>query len=263
MVRRLVSLLRLPETRAMGPLDDAGNQALMRRILARKPLLRAVYHDFYRQILAGVDGRKPVVELGSGVGFLPRLRPDVITSDILPYQGLDLSFSGLALPFRAGSVGAFVMVDVFHHVQDAGRFLGEMSRCLQPGGRIVMVEPANTRFARFVYRKFHHEGFDLEGAWTMPAGGPLSQANMALPWIVFSRDEGVRQQRFPELQVLARRYHSPLQYLVSGGLSLRQLLPSSLYGPLRQVERWLSPWARILAMFVTVEIEKATIADRP
>lgn len=256
MVCGLASLMKLPEARQMTNLDDAGNQVLMRRIIARKPLLRAVYRDFYGQLLAGVAGLAPVVELGSGAGFLARLRPDIITSDVLPYGGLDVTFSGLHLPFRAGSVGAFVMVDVFHHVQDAARFLAEMSRCLRPGGRIVMVEPANTRFARFVYGGFHHERFDPAGSWQMAPGGPLSQANMALPWIVFSRDEEKRRQMFPELRVRSRAHHSPLQYLLSGGLSIRPLMPMGMYGSLRRLEAWLAPWAHLLAMFMTIDVEK-------
>ena len=46
---------------------------------------------------------------------------------------------------------------------DSYRFLVELERCLKPGGKIVMIEPANTRFSRLIFRRFHHEMFESVG----------------------------------------------------------------------------------------------------
>jgi SAM-dependent methyltransferase len=51
------------------------------------------------------------------------------------------------MPFEDGTADAFVMLDVLHHVPTPAEFCQEASRCLRPGGRIVMIEPANTVFA--------------------------------------------------------------------------------------------------------------------
>lgn len=257
---RLLNLLRLPEARQMANLDDVGNQRLIRRILARKPFLRQVYRHFYRQIIDRLGTQRPVIELGSGAGFFRRLRPDAITSDVLPYSGLDLCFSGTALPFADASLGAIAMVDVFHHVPDAARFLGEMQRCLRPGGRVVMIEPADTWFGRFIYRRFHHEGFDPQAGWCLPPGGPLSTANMALPSIVFIRDRERFAREFPLLALDEVTFFAPLQYLLSGGLSLRQLLPSSAWTAVARLERWLAPFNHRLGMFMIVVLRRRPAA---
>ena len=38
-------------------------------------------------------------------------------------------------------------------------------------------------------KNFHHETFNPEGDWKIPGTGPMSDANGALPFIVFERDK--------------------------------------------------------------------------
>jgi ubiquinone/menaquinone biosynthesis C-methylase UbiE len=48
---------------------------------------------------------------------------------------------GEHLPFPSGSFDRILMVDAFHHVLDQGRTIDELWRVLQPGGRILIIEP--------------------------------------------------------------------------------------------------------------------------
>ena len=84
------------------------------------------------------------VELDSGAGFLRLMAPYAVTSDVLPYEGVDRVFSALDMPFQDKSVSTVMMIDVLHHIKDSRQFFKEMQRCLKPGGKIVMIEPANT-----------------------------------------------------------------------------------------------------------------------
>jgi SAM-dependent methyltransferase len=163
------------------------------------------------------------------------------------------------MPFERASVDAFFMFDVLHHITDPRAFFREALRCLKIGGRIVMIEPANTLWSRFIYKNFHHELFDTQAKWEMDSlqeTGPLSHGNGALPWIIFSRDRRVFENEFPSLRIVRMRNHTPLRYLLSGGLTLRQLVPSFTYPAVKAIEYALSPVNNLLGMFQTIELEK-------
>jgi len=251
----------MDEAALIQDLDDPANLEILRRMIKKKPFLRNIYGDFYQELLADIPAGARIVELGSGAGFIKKFRPDAVVSDILLYKNLDLVFSGTRIPFKSSSVDAFAMIDVLHHVKDPEAFLHEMGRALKIGGQIAMIEPANTAWARFVYTKFHHEGFDPSADWSIPDGGALSQANMALPWIIFSRDRASFAGKFPYFRVSYERRHTPIRYLASGGLTLRQLLPTSLYPAAVFFEKLLSPFSDILGMFMTVKLEKVSRND--
>lgn len=254
----ILDLLRLPEASKISDLDAPEVTLLHRRIIQKKKFLRNLYLDFYRTLASHIPGieQKTCVELGSGGGFIKEIYPRVRTSDVLRLPGVDACFSALAMPFRNGSIDAFLMIDVFHHVPDAFVFLSEMERCLKPGGDIVMIEPANTPWGRFFYQNFHHEPFDPSGAWTFPSDGPLSSANGALPWIVFQRDRAEFERKFPSLELKVFRAHTPIAYLLSGGVSMRQLIPSAGYHPVRALESVLSFAGPVCGMFYTIHLSK-------
>jgi SAM-dependent methyltransferase len=255
---KFIEWLKLPETRNIENLDDPSVTMLHGEILRKKTFLKKVYTDFYRQFRDAVPNPKSkvLVELGSGGGFIKEIIPDVITSDILNVAGVDKVFSATDMPFKDSSVDAFFMFDVLHHIGEPRRFFNEADRCLRPGGKIVMIEPANTGWARFIYRNFHHERFDTRSGWGLDKTGPLSQGNGAMPWIIFVRDMETFEREFPRLKIVSLRNHTPMRYLFSGGFTLRQLVPSFVYPVFKAVEYLLTPADNWLGMFMTVVIEK-------
>jgi SAM-dependent methyltransferase len=250
--------LKLPEVRDIYDLDDPATTLLHGKILQRKSFLKKLYADFYGQFRGAVNqpDNKMLVELGSGGGFIKELIPNAITSDILKVEGVDKVLSATDMPFNDESVDAFVMFDVLHHIYEPRKFFSEAMRCLRPAGRVVMIEPANTAWARFIYKNFHHERFDIKGDWQVDKGGPLTQANGALPWIIFVRDRKIYEREFPGLKIVSIRNHTPFRYLFSGGFTLRQLTPGFLYGPIKTMEFLLTPFNNCLGMFMTVILEK-------
>ena len=250
--------LRLPETRDIKDLDDPATTLLHGRILRRKPFLRQLYADVYKLFKNAVGNpeNKKLVELGSGGGFIKEIIPNAITSDILNGVDVDKVFSATSMPFEDSSVDAFFKFDVLHHITEPRKFFNEAERCLKIGGRIIMIEPSNTPWARFVFTNFHHERFDPKAGWELPKKGPLSQANDAVPWIIFVRDRVIFERDFPRLKVVLLRNHMPLRYLISGGLTLRQLLPGAAYPIIKALEWLMTPANNLLGMFMTVIIEK-------
>lgn len=255
---KLVEWLKLPETIGIKNLDDPATTLLYAEIIRKKPFLKKIYADFYKQFEEATPNpdKKVLVELGSGGGFIKEIIANVITSDILDLPNVDRVFSSSRMPFEDGSVDAFFMVDVLHHIADSRAFFREALRCLKVCGKVIMIEPANTLWSRFIYKNFHQEQFDPHGRWGLEKGGPLSQSNGAIPWIIFCRDRAIFEREFPSLRIMSMRNHTPLRYLLSGGLTLRQLVPSFTYTLVKAVECLLSPLNNWLGMFQTIGLEK-------
>ncbi len=253
-----LDFLRLSEHQKMDNLDDAAATLLHAEILQHKGFLKKLYVDFYTELRVAVGNIKnnTVIELGSGGGFIKDVIPGTLTSDVLPVASVDAVFSACEMPFEDRSIDAIVMIDVLHHIPDVRAFFAEAVRCLKPGGRIAMIEPANTVWSRFIYKNFHHEAFDPQTGWEFESKGPLSTANGALPWIIFHRDRDTFEKSYPQLNILETRIHTPLRYLLSGGFTLRQLTPSWSYCMVKGLEWLFCPFNRWTGMFETIVLEK-------
>ena len=244
-------------------IDAPETTALRARLIRERAFLRRIYEEWYGLIAAAIpagDGR--VVELGAGAGFLGEVVPRLITTDVLPLPSVNTVLDAQALPFAADSLRAIAMTNVLHHLGDAERFFAEAARCVRPGGVLAMVEPWSTPWSRLVYRRFHHEPFEPGATdWRFSASGPLSDANGALPWIVFHRDRERFRLACPQWAVRAIRPLMPFRYLLSGGVSRRGLMPGWSFGFWRTGERLLAPAMNALAMFAFIVVERT--AGRP
>ncbi len=253
----LRSILAHPLTRGRS-IDDPVTTELRRSILISKPFLRAIYEDWYRAILKRVpDGNGSVLELGSGAGFFQQFLPDVITSEVFECAGVQLVADARWLPFPPGALRAIVMTDVLHHIPDAAAFFREATRCLRPGGVVAMVEPWVSSWSRLIYTRLHHEPFEPEvEQWDFPAKGPLSDANGALPWILFERDRKRFEDEFPALTIEEIRPMMPFRYLVSGGVSMRALMPNFTTSAWKMIETACEPQMKRLAMFSLIVVRR-------
>ena len=232
-------------------IDDPQTTILRRRIIREKAFLRKIYQEWYRGIAAALpEGPGCVLELGSGPGFLKEYIPEVITSEVFHCPGVDLVLDGMQLPIANGTLRAILMTDVLHHIPNVRKFLSEAGRCIRPGGVIVMVEPWVSAWSRLVYQNLHHEPFEPEAEqWELQNSKPLSGANGALAWILFERDYQEFKTEFPQWRLTGINHLMPFRYLLSGGISLRTLMPGWAFRPLGWLESLLLPWRKSLAMF--------------
>lgn len=243
-----------PLTRGLD-IDDPGTTELRRRVVKQKPFLRRIYEEWYAAIAAAVPaGEGRVVELGSGPGFLEEFLPGLITSEILYCRGVRVVLDGCALPFRRESLRGIVMTGVLHHLPEPRRFFREAARAVRAGGAVVMHEPWVSPWSRFVYRRLHYEPFDERVGWECAGEGPLSRANNALPWILFERDRAAFEREFPEWRVDRIEPGMPFRYLVSGGVTMRDLMPGAAFDGWRWLERRLEPWMKTWAMFAVIRL---------
>lgn len=235
--------------------DDPATTELRKRIILSKPFLRAIYDEWYTALAKEVPpGNGAILELGSGAGYCSRFIPGVITSEVFFCPTVQLVADAQRLPFPDGSLRAIVFTDVLHHMPDACRFLAEASRCLRDGGKILMIEPWVSAWSRFVYTRFHHEPFRPDAQdWSFDSAGPLSSANGALPWIVFARDRERFETEFPQLVIEEVRPFMPFRYLLSGGVSMRSLMPRFSHAAWARTERMLGSQ---MAMFAFVSVRR-------
>lgn len=235
-------------------IDDPRTTHLRKQLIKAKPFLRLIYEEWYRFLIRELPaGKEPVLEIGSGAGFLKELMPELISSEVFHCPGVDLLLDAHRLPFSDASLRAIVMTDVLHHLITPTRFFEVAGRCVKPDGVLAMIEPWVTPWSRIIYKHLHHEPFDPETPiWELPSGGPLSTANGALAWIIFQRDRERFEREHPEWQIRHIEPVMPFRYLLSGGVSLRSLMPGWSFGFWRQMEDSLSRWMATWGMFAQI-----------
>ncbi len=257
MIHGIRRLLAHPATRGL-EIDDPRTTDMRRSIIESNRFLWRIYDEWYRLVAGHIPiGAGRVLELGSGAGFLGQYIPDLITSEVFACSDIELVLDARRLPFSSASLKAIAMIDVLHHLPEIRAFLTEAQRCLRPGGSIVMIEPWVSAWSRPIYTYLHSEPFD-PGAkdWSFPDVGPLSGANGALPWIIFQRDRHAFESEFRELEIQLVRPFMPFRYLVSGGVSMRPLMPEATFALWRRLEWVFSGWPRHWSMFALIHVKR-------
>ncbi|MBW2130818.1 MAG: class I SAM-dependent methyltransferase [Deltaproteobacteria bacterium] len=230
-----------------------------RRIWERKPILRRLYHRWYRLIGEAIrPGR--TLELGGGSGNLKEFFPGTITSDILFAPWLDVVLDAHFLPFKKESLDNIVLFDVLHHLSRPARFFGEAEKVLRPGGRVVMMEPYVSWFSYVVYRYFHPEGLDGKvdpyGEAFGGSGKEAFKGNQSIPSLMFIKYGRRFAREFPGFRVIRIDTMDFLVYPLSGGFHNPSLCPVFAFPMLERLERWLKPFRSFLAFRMLVVIEK-------
>jgi SAM-dependent methyltransferase len=242
-------------------LDSPDRFEACRAMILGKPSLKAFYEDIYsryRSVAKSQDlPRGSLVEIGSGAGFAKDFVPEIITTDIINYPGIDQVIDGREMPFESGSVAAFFLVNCLHHIPDAESFFREVDRCLAPGGVALIIDQHHGWISRWVLRYAHHEPYNPNAAeWKFESTGPLSGANGALSWIIFQRDKSLFTQRFPKLHVVSYNPITPLFYWLCGGLNPWTLIPKAAIGLFRCLDVFLLRLHPKLGSFVEIKLKK-------
>ncbi len=258
-IRLLKLCLEHPCVRGID-IDSPEAVILRLRIIREKAFLRKLYVEFYKMILRVLpaDYSAPLLEIGSGGGFLKEYIPGLITSEVLKIHAVDTVLDARDIPFKKNSLGGIVMVNVFHHIPSVDSFLKQASFCIKEKGFLLMIEPWVSSWSKFIYKHLHHEPFDSDTEeWGLVNDDfPLSQANSALPWIVFDRDKAVFEQRFPDWKIKNIILHTPFCYLLSGGVSMRSFMPGFLFNFFHGLEKLISLWNKHIAMFALIVLIK-------
>ena len=233
---------------------------IQREIIQSRPLIKRCYDIWYRRLLKDVES-VPVrdghlVELGSGGSYFKELCPGLITSDVV--DGIaEKVIDARRLPFKDTSVRAIFFTHAFHHIPDVELFLSEANRVLVPGGVISMIEVAHTPFSRFFFKRFHPEPYDDSvETWAFDQQNALLDSNQALSWNVFIRDREQFETTFPDLEILQPTYLPWIGYLISGGVTRRNLIPGFLSPLVALADLLLRPLNSLMSLHWHITVQK-------
>jgi SAM-dependent methyltransferase len=231
-----------------------------REIWQKKPVLKAIYQDFYDRIVSHATSGA-TLEIGGGTGNLKEYLPQVITTDIIASPWLDCVCDAQALPLGDGAISNIVAIDVLHHIERPIRFFKEASRLLRPGGRIILLDPAITPLSWFFYHFIHEEPVLLKS--DPLEDGPLSpdrkpfDANQAIPTLLFGKYKEAFSSKFPEFQIIENSFMSLWSYPLSGGFEPWAIIPSFATKPLLAFEKKVEPFlGSTLGFRLLVVLEK-------
>ncbi|NOT23874.1 MAG: methyltransferase domain-containing protein [Nitrospiraceae bacterium] len=229
-----------------------------REVWQRKPLLRQLYRDWYRDIAAWLTPGR-TVEIGGGTGNLKEYASGVCCTDVVSLPWLDAVADAQRLPFQTGSLANLVLFDALHHVENVSLFFDEALRTLKGDGRIIIMDPYISWVSWPVYRYLHPEPVDLTQdplLHTTPlADRRPFDSNQAIATILFEKELTRFRARYPRLAVRQVRRLSFFAYPLSGGFDHPSMLPNCFVAPTLKLEKrlgWLAPFLAF-RLFVVLE----------
>jgi SAM-dependent methyltransferase len=264
MLKKIRSLLVDP--RILNIDHDGEDRILIHnQILSSKKMMRDVFTEFYMECISIADKYFCKVgcelEIGAGVSFFKKIKPELIVTDIVHAPHLDFILDAQNMfQINDSSLRSIYALNVFHHIPNPREFFNELLRVLKPGGGCILIEPFYGPVARPFFNNLHStEHFNAEQqSWESKNNmGVMSNANQALSYIIFIRDREIFNKEFPDLEiVVSRPLTNYLRYLCSGGINFKQLLPDFFTPILRSLEFLLWPASRLSALHHVIAIRK-------
>jgi SAM-dependent methyltransferase len=230
------------EASTVSPSQEAEDRATTLRNRARlgenKNLLfwyRELYRDQFRDLPN--PSTLSILEVGSGTSPLKQFLSNVITSDVLDLDYLDLVFDCHEIDkldaIPGNSIDVITLTNVLHHLKSPIGFLNRAASKLKSGGKVVATEPFFSVLSTPIFKYLHHEpvNFSISEPELDKVQGPLASANIALPWLIFFRRPDWLQRLNDnfDVETMSARPFSALSYMATGGISRKIPIPHFVY----------------------------------
>ena len=152
---------------------------------------RGLYRDQFRNFPN--PAALSMLEIGSGTSPLKQFHLNVLTSDVLDLDYLDLVFDCHEIDklgaIEDSSLDVITLTNVLHHLKSPIAFLNRAASKLKSGGKVIATEPFFSALSTLIFKYLHHEmvDFQISEPELAHVHGPLASANIALPWLIFFR----------------------------------------------------------------------------
>lgn len=248
---------------------DLDHTLANRRRLPHNRNLMLWYQELYRDVFRTVPdiATKRVLEVGSGTSPLTLFLPNVITSDVLMLEHIDLVFDCHDIAdfsrIPDHSIDVITLTNVLHHLRDPIHFLRSATRKLTKGGELFIVEPYFSVLSYPLFKFLHHEPvtFDISRPVLDVVDGPLSSSNQAIPHMIFfSRPDWLRElDDYYELDEMRIGFFTSLAYMATGGISRRFPVPHWMYRSYLALDRTVArALPKLFASFFSVRLVAKT-----
>jgi SAM-dependent methyltransferase len=218
-------------------LSDRADTVRNRERLNKNVNLLYWYEQLYRDQFRSFPEPEnlTILEVGSGVSPLARFYPNVITSDVMELDYLDYVFDCHHIDelndLAPESLDVITLTNVLHHLNKPLDFLSRAVTKLKPGGKIIATEPYFSYLSALIFKYLHHEtvDFSITEPQLREVRGPVTSANIALPWLIFFRNRQWRQALQDNFEISPPRFFTALAYMATGGISRRLPIPAPIY----------------------------------
>jgi SAM-dependent methyltransferase len=250
--------------------EEAKDRATTLRNRARLDANRNLlfwYRELYRDQFKDLPSPETllILEIGSGTSPLKQFHSNIVTSDILQLDYLDLVFDCHEIDkldaIKDNSLDVITLTNVLHHLKSPIAFLNCAAGKLKPGGKVIATEPFFSVLSTAIFEYLHHEPVDfrISEPELGEVQGPLASANIALPWLIFFRRRDWLQRLNDNFDIATRdiRPFTALSYMATGGISHRLPVPRFLYRALFPIDLALSrSFPRLCASFFTITLTR-------
>jgi SAM-dependent methyltransferase len=257
-------------TITVGQTDKAQDCAITLRNRARLSANQNLlfwYRELYRDQFKGFPdpAALSILEVGSGTSPLKQFLSNVVTSDVLELDYLDLVFDCHDIDkfdaIRDESLDVITLTNVLHHLKSPIAFLNRAANKLKSGGKVIATEPFFSLLSTPIFKYLHHErvDFEISEPELKNVRGPLASANIALPWLVFFRrpDWADNLRKNYDVANCSVRFFGAVSYMATGGISHKFPIAAWIYRAFFHMDLFLSRcFPRLCASFFTIVLPR-------
>src|SRR5437773_12014722 len=146
--------------------DRAATLRNRARLDANRNLLfwyRELYRDQFKDLPS--PETLSILEIGSSKSPLKQFLLNVVTSDVLDLEYLDLVFDCHEIDkldtIKDNSLDVITLTNVLHHLKNPIGFLNRSASKLKSGGKVIATEPFFSALSTPVFKYLHQEAIDF------------------------------------------------------------------------------------------------------